>query len=169
MTAAVGIDVDDDAGARPLDAQGWSAPGNPAEVAARFADFAPPARALIGAADHWLKWALFDRPPGRPRRKGPVTLLGEEGQLYAGYDGSYRSEFSSNPSPSIYTWIDGYSLSNFRIGFRSDNGLNIYAWVRNAFDEEYFDQLNFGPSNTGLIAGIPGDPRTWGGTIRYEF
>ena len=53
--------------------------------------------------------------------------------------------------------------------FRADNGLNIYGWLRNAFDVEYFDQLTFGPSNTGLIAGIPGDPQTWGGTVRFEF
>jgi iron complex outermembrane receptor protein len=99
----------------------------------------------------------------------PVKLFGEDGEVYFGVDGSYRSEFSSNPSPSIYTWIDGYALTSFRVGFRGDNGFNIYAWVRNAFDVEYFDQLNFGPSNTGLIAGIPGDPQTWGGTIRYEF
>ena len=99
----------------------------------------------------------------------PANLFGEEGEVYFGVDGSYRSEFSSNPSPSIYTWIDGYALTSFRAGFRADNGLNIYAWVRNAFDVEYFDQLNFGPSNTGLIAGNPGDPQTWGGTIRFEF
>jgi iron complex outermembrane receptor protein len=41
-----------------------------------------------------------------------------EGQVYLGYDGSYRSSFSSNPSPSAYTWIDGYALSNFRLGYR---------------------------------------------------
>jgi iron complex outermembrane receptor protein len=41
--------------------------------------------------------------------------------------------------------------------------------VRNAFDVEYFDQLMVGPGNTGLIAGLPGDPRTWGGTVRFEF
>ncbi|HEY6816623.1 MAG TPA: TonB-dependent receptor [Croceibacterium sp.] len=99
----------------------------------------------------------------------PATLFGEGGEVYFGFDGNYRSEFSSNPSPSIYTWIDGYALTSFRAGFRADNGLNIYAWVRNAFDVEYFDQLNFGPSNTGLIAGNPGDPQTWGGTIRFEF
>ena len=56
-----------------------------------------------------------------------------------------------------------------RLGFRTDDGFNIYGWVRNALDEEYFDFLTFGPSNTGLVAGQPGDPRTWGGTIRYEF
>jgi iron complex outermembrane receptor protein len=99
----------------------------------------------------------------------PATLFGEDGEVYFGVDGSYRSAFSSNPSPSIYSWIDGYALTSFRAGFRADNGLNIYAWVRNAFDVEYFDQLNFGPSNTGLIAGNPGEPRTWGGTIRFEF
>ena len=43
------------------------------------------------------------------------------------------------------------------------------AWVRNAFDEEYFELLATGPGNTGLIVGHPGDPRTWGGTIRDEF
>jgi len=99
----------------------------------------------------------------------PATLFGKEGQIYLGYDGNYRSRFSSNPSPSIYTWIDDYALSNFRLGFRAADGFNIYAWVRNAFDTDYYDQLNFGPSNTGLIAGVPGDPRTWGGTARFEF
>jgi iron complex outermembrane receptor protein len=99
----------------------------------------------------------------------PAKLFGEEGEVYLGFDGNYRSRFSSNPSPSIYSWIDGYALSNFRLGFRADNGLNVYGWVRNAFDVDYFEQLSFGPGNTGLIAGIPGDPRTWGGTVRIDF
>ncbi len=99
----------------------------------------------------------------------PATLLGEGGEVYLSVDGNYRSRFSSNPSPSIYTWIDDYALTNFRLGFRADNGFNIYGWVRNAFGVDYFEQLNFGPGNTGLIAGNPGEPRTWGGTIRFEF
>ena len=99
----------------------------------------------------------------------PVTLLGKEGEVYLGYDGSYRTRFSSNPSPSAYTWVKGYSLSNFRAGFRTDGGFDIYGWVRNAFDENYFDQLFVGPGNTGLIAGLPGDPRTWGFTLKSEF
>ncbi|MDF2637856.1 MAG: TonB-dependent receptor [Novosphingobium lindaniclasticum] len=99
----------------------------------------------------------------------PATLFGKEGEVYFGYDGSYRSNFSSNPSPSAYTWVDGYSLSNFRLGFRAESGFDIYGWVRNAFDQNYFDQLFVGPGNTGLIAGLPGDPRTWGLTVRYGF
>jgi len=29
--------------------------------------------------------------------------------------------------------------------------------------------LSVGPGNTGLITGLPGDPRTWGGTIKASF
>ncbi|MCX9146972.1 TonB-dependent receptor [Erythrobacter sp. WG] len=99
----------------------------------------------------------------------PGSLFGEAGQFYLGYDGSYRSDFSSNASPSPATRVAGYSLSNFRAGFRSDRGLNIFAWVRNAFDEDYFEQLFIAPGNTGLIAGLPGDPHTWGGTVSVTF
>ncbi len=99
----------------------------------------------------------------------PYALLDQQGEIYAGFDGNYRSSFSSNPSPSAYTWIDGYALANFRAGFRADNGLDIFAWVRNALDEEYFEQLAVGPGNTGLIAGQPGDPRTWGVTLKKRF
>ena len=56
---------------------GWSAPGRQGELATRFAGFAPQARALIAVPDRWQKWALFDRRPGRPRTRDPVTLIGD--------------------------------------------------------------------------------------------
>ncbi len=99
----------------------------------------------------------------------PMRLLNRDGEIYLGYDGSYRSDFFSNASPSEATRIEGYHLSNFRFGFRTDSGLNIFGWVRNAFDENFFEQLFVGPGQTGLIAGLPGDPRTWGGTISTRF
>jgi iron complex outermembrane receptor protein len=98
----------------------------------------------------------------------PLTLLTTDGQLYIGFDGNYRSTFSSNPSPSVYTNINGYALSNYRVGFRSDN-FDIYGWVRNVFDVQYFELLQVAPSNVGLIAGQPGDPRTFGATIKFTF
>ena len=99
----------------------------------------------------------------------PVTLLGREGEVYLGVDGSFRTAFSSNPSPSAYTWIDGYALTNLRLGFRTPGGFNLFGWVRNAFDVNYFEMLSVASGNTGLIAGSPGDPRTFGGTIKVEF
>lgn len=46
----------------------------------------------------------------------PVTLLAKDGQLYLGVDGNYRSHWNSNASPSIYTEVKGYALTNVRAG-----------------------------------------------------
>jgi iron complex outermembrane receptor protein len=136
-----------------------SAPGTPGGLSPANCDIS--GQRLPGVS----KWSLSFGAEANT----PFNLLDNEGELYIGYDGSYRSNFSSNASPSAYTWVDGYSLSNFRAGFRTTEGLNLYAWVRNAFDEEYFEMLAVGPSNTGLIAGQPGDPRTWGVTLKASF
>lgn len=98
----------------------------------------------------------------------PVTLLAKEGQVYLGVDGNYRSRWNSNASPSIYTAVKGYALTNVRAGFRGE-GFDVFGWVRNAFDVNYIETLQVAPGNTGLIAGQPGDPQTWGGTIKFSF
>ena len=98
----------------------------------------------------------------------PVELLSKEGQVYFGVDGNYRSKWNSNASPSIYTEVKGYALTNFRAGFRGE-GIDVFGWVRNAFDVNYIDLLQVAPGNTGLIAGQPGDQRTWGGTLKFSF
>ena len=99
----------------------------------------------------------------------PVTFLEQEGQLYAGVDANSRTDFSSNPTPSIYTTVAGYTIVNFRAGFRTDDGFNIFGWLRNAFDTDYFEQLAVPSGNTGLIVGQPGDERTYGLTIAHRF
>ena len=68
---------------------------------------------------------------------------------YIGFDGSYRSRFSSNPSRSIYTDVAGYELANFRAGVRTDSGWDIYVWLRNAVNTDY---LNFSPRSPGTRA-----------------
>lgn len=99
----------------------------------------------------------------------PAKVFGKDGEVYLGADASSRSKFSSNASRSIYTDIDGYTLANFRLGFRTDEGLNVFGWVRNAFDKKYFDVLATTPGNTGLISGNVGDPRTYGVTVGLSF
>ncbi|MCZ8370723.1 MAG: TonB-dependent receptor [Porphyrobacter sp.] len=136
-----------------------SAPGTPGGISPANCDIS--GQRLPGVS----KWSFSFGAEGNV----PATFLGKEGEVYLGYDGTYRSNFSSNPSPSAYTTAPGYALSNFRLGFRTDGGLNLFAWVRNAFDENYFEQLFVGPGNTGLIAGLPGDPRTWGATAAITF
>ena len=74
--------------------------------------------------------------PGREYRSTPhnVGFLVLE-EILRRHGGSYRSKFSSNPSRSIYTDVAGYSIANFRAGFRTDSGWDVYGWVRNAFDD----------------------------------
>jgi iron complex outermembrane receptor protein len=136
-----------------------SAPGTPG-------GFSPPVYDASGAPLPGVsKWAFS----WGAEVNQPSSLFGEDGQFYLGYDASYRSRWSSNPSPSIYTWVDGYSLHNFRAGFRTDK-FDIFGWVRNAFDQDYIDLYLAGTGgNTGLIAAQVGDPRTYGGTIKFNF
>lgn len=135
-----------------------SAPGTPGGLSPSNCDIS--GQQLPGVS----KWAVSYGA----EVNAPLTVLNKEGQAYFGIDGSYRTRFSSNPSPSIYTDVKGHALTNFRAGFRGE-GFDIYGWVRNAFDVNYFDLLQVAPSNVGLIAGQPGDPRTWGGTIKFDF
>jgi iron complex outermembrane recepter protein len=124
--------------------------------------------AVCDISGQWLpgisKWSLSYGA----EVNAPVGLLGG-GEVYAGWDGSYRSKFSSNASRSIYTDINGYSVQNIRVGFRNDTGFNVYGWVRNVFDKDYFEVLATTPGNTGLIAGQPADPRTYGVTVGFRF
>jgi iron complex outermembrane receptor protein len=121
--------------------------------------------------------ASGQRLPGISRWNGAVgvdfhpalTLFGVEGRLISGVDAYGRSSFSSNPTPSAYLNVDGYALVNARLGFRSDDGFQLFAWVRNAFDRNYFDYLTAAPGGSGLIVGQPGDPRTWGLTFGKRF
>ncbi len=99
----------------------------------------------------------------------PATVAGAPGNFYLGVDGSLRSDFSSSPTPSQYLNVAGYVLTNVRAGYRTDSSWEIFGWVRNAFDTRYFDFLTAAPGSTGLIVGQPGDPRTFGVTIKTRF
>ena len=136
----------------------YSQPGVPGALSPRQCDIS--GATLPGVS----KWAFSYGAEANT----PVTLLAKEGQLYAGIDGNYRSHWNSNASPSIYTDVAGYALTNLRAGFRGQ-GFDAFVWVRNAFDVDYIETLQVAPGNTGLIAGQPGDPQTWGGTLKFRF
>jgi iron complex outermembrane receptor protein len=89
--------------------------------------------------------------------------------LFGAVDSSYRSSFSSSATASKYLVIDGYSIVNARVGFRWAEGWSVSLWARNLFDENYYELLSAAPGNSGLIVGLPGDPRTVGVTLRMSF
>lgn len=95
--------------------------------------------------------------------------LGNSGKLFFAMDSYARSEFSSSPSPSKYLNVPGYTTLNTRFGFRADEGLSLFAWARNIFNKNYFEQLLPAAGNAGHYAAVLGDPRTFGITARYTF
>jgi len=108
------------------------------------------------------KWALtFGGEYNHPAR-----VFSHAGELFGAVDTSYRSEFSSSPSASRYMMVDGYGLINLRAGFRWNQGWSVFLWSRNLLDKQYFEFLTAQPGNSGLIVGLPGDPRTVGLTLR---
>ena len=97
------------------------------------------------------------------------NIFGHTANFFIAVDGYYRSSFSSSPSPSKYLNVDGYALLNARAGFRAAQGLTLFIWSRNLLNQDYFEQLLPAAGNAGHYAGVLGDPRTYGITLRYAF
>lgn len=105
---------------------------------------------------------------GEIASKKSKKFLDNSGKLFFAVDLYYRSSFSSSPSPSKYLNVDGYTLANTRFGFRAPQGLSLFFWVRNALNKDYFEQLLPAAGNAGHFAGVLGDQRTFGITLRYS-
>jgi len=97
------------------------------------------------------------------------ALLGRPGLFFGAFDSSYRSSFSSSASASRYLVVPEYGLLNARIGFRAADNWTVFVWSRNLLDKNYYDLLSAVPGNSGLYVGQPGDPRTFGLTLRRAF
>jgi iron complex outermembrane recepter protein len=95
-------------------------------------------------------------------------VLGRAGELFIATDLSARSAFSSNATESRFLNGPGYALVNARVGFRAEAGWDVVLWSRNLGDKDYLELLNAAPGGTGLYVGLPGDPRTWGLTVRLS-
>ena len=97
------------------------------------------------------------------------AFLGQSGEFYGGVDASWRSTYNSDAAVSRYTEIEGYTIANLRAGFRAENGWEVFAWVRNALDEDYLQFVSVQSGNSGLVIGNPGDSRTFGVTLRARY
>ena len=97
-----------------------------------------------------------------------ATFFGNKGKVFVAIDSYARSEFSSSPSASKYLVVQGYAIFNARLGFRASQGLSVHFWGRNLLNKDYYEQLLPAGGNAGQYAGVIGDQRTYGVTLKYS-
>lgn len=97
-----------------------------------------------------------------------AKFFGNNGKVFLAIDSYARSEFSSSPSASKYLIVPGYAIFNARLGFRASEGLSVYFWGRNLLNKDYYEQLLPAGGNSGQYAGVLGDQRTYGITLKYS-
>jgi len=91
-------------------------------------------------------------------------------EFYATAQYGYKSGFYGYIDDSSYSWVKPVGLTDARIGTTIDQGrFDLSVWVRNAFDQRYFNLLVPAATGSGgYFAGI-GDPRTFGVTLAGQF
>ena len=97
------------------------------------------------------------------------SVSGVNGEWYSAADLSYRSDWNSDASVSKYLVVEGSTLVNLRFGFRTDNGVDVSLYARNAFNEDYLSFLSIQAGNSGAVYGHVGDPRNIGLRVKAEF
>jgi len=102
---------------------------------------------------------------------GETSLpVSENSEAYAGADWSWRSHHNTAADNSTFGEVRGYSIVNARLGIRDRDGRwDVFGWVRNLFNKDYYTRLGLAPFNTGYLVGSVGDPRTGGITGRFKF
>jgi iron complex outermembrane receptor protein len=99
----------------------------------------------------------------------PVGTLGNQGlEIYGHADWGHRSSYLTQVTNSIYSRVPAYGLLTARIGLRPENQRwDVSLWAHNLTDTHYWQTIS--AQNTGQIAGTIGEPRTFGGTVRFKY
>jgi iron complex outermembrane receptor protein len=85
-------------------------------------------------------------------------------------DASYKSSVYSTVNNFERSKIDGYTVANARLTWRSsDNNLEISGECTNVFDKYYITTIYDAWDRAGIISGAPGHPREWAVTLKKRF
>lgn len=89
---------------------------------------------------------------------------------YAVVDVNWRSSQNTTITLDPLAEINSYALADVRVGALFLNRkLDIQFWVQNLLDKSYYINLLGLTKATGIVQGYPGNPRTFGGTVRVQF
>ncbi|GAA4644377.1 TonB-dependent receptor [Pontixanthobacter gangjinensis] len=61
------------------------------------------------------------------------------------------------------------NLVNASTTLKLENGLEIGAYVRNLFNDQFITTVFDGVAQAGTVSGYPSPPRTYGGVVRFKF
>lgn len=87
---------------------------------------------------------------------------------FAGADYAYRSSFYTTYNLSRFSLVEGFGLLNARLGVRGKDGRwEASLWSRNLLNKLYFYSKGIS-ENGAVFYGQPGDPRTFGLTLRHR-
>jgi iron complex outermembrane receptor protein len=89
---------------------------------------------------------------------------------YIEVENSWRTSQNTTVTLDPTANIQSYSLTNIRVGaVLLDSRLDVQLWTTNAFDKAYYVNILGLTKSTGIVQGYPGDPRTFGATLRYRY
>jgi iron complex outermembrane receptor protein len=98
-----------------------------------------------------------------------TVAINETTQVYGLFDVNWRSKQNTTITLDPSAEIGGYALASARVGTLLDNGrLDVQFWAENLFNKAYFINLLGYTKSTGIIQGYPGNPRTYGLTVRVK-
>ena len=98
-----------------------------------------------------------------------ATIGATRGEAYLHAEAAYRGDVYGDPTDSRYTLLGGYTIANASLGFRADKTWDAFVWAKNLFDQTYMQNVTVQAGNSGLVVGAPGDPRTFGLTLRARY
>jgi iron complex outermembrane receptor protein len=88
-------------------------------------------------------------------------------KLIAAANFDHSGAFHADPNRAVpNSLIPGSDILGARLAVEFDNGLEVSVWGRNLTKDKYYAYVL---SSAGLLAGVPGAPRTFGTTARFSF
>lgn len=129
---------------------------------ARLAAIGIPANGITPFNPKW-KWSVgaqYEIPVGA-----------DGASLTPRIDASYQSMLYSNATNSPRSIIDGYTVANARITYRTGNGdWEISGELTNIFDKYYYlTNFDLTGAGAGIVSAQPGRPREWALTVKRKF
>ncbi|HEX7821734.1 MAG TPA: TonB-dependent receptor [Sphingobium sp.] len=96
-------------------------------------------------------------------------IFGSSADFYVGGDYNHRSSSYGALNDDPYSLIPAYGLANAYFGVRDQAGKwDLKVWGRNLFNKLYYVNASVDQTTTYTYAGVLGDPRYYGVTLRLK-